>query len=368
MPTLAQRGSRSCILDTCALYGAIINTSSSVSVDLRPSWSIHDELAVHQVAHQRRHHVGLFVGVALVACVLHRQKAQPRAGDRPGRDDALPVQAGARVEPAFVERLGRVGANVGVHTKGLVHEQPFVTLYGTASVEQVSQRRSIRAVGMRAQGGLVKLLRVAEQHQVRRGVRDCQRVRQRHLPRLVHEQRVHAVLRFRTRPQPGGAGPDLAIALETPEHVAIVGGQNHAHIARVVHVVRVPAAYLSHRLNVQFLLIGGVKHAFQQVDDDLMAVGADAHALAVAYQFGNHARAGERLARAGRPLDGQHAERAARGDAPGGVTAASRPACGWVRRPDGAASATAGRGRQSTAHHRRCRYSPRDSRCPSAYS
>ena len=40
VPTLAP-GSRSCILKTCALYGAIIRISSSVSALFAPSLSIH---------------------------------------------------------------------------------------------------------------------------------------------------------------------------------------------------------------------------------------------------------------------------------------------------------------------------------------
>ena len=99
-----------------------------------------------------------------------------------------------------------------MHAPGLIQQQARVRRHGQMVAEDVLQRGHARAGGMGGLAGLGELLGVADQDEVpgRAGYQDAG---QRHLAGLVDKQRVHAALELRARPEPGGAGPDVQVAV-----------------------------------------------------------------------------------------------------------------------------------------------------------
>ncbi len=189
-------------------------------------------------------------------------------------------------------------------------------LDGLAVLEQVSQGRHPRAVRVGALGRLVQLLRVAQQYQVRPGVRDGENVGQRHLGRLVHEQHVDGTAGLLARPKPGSARPYLAGAGKLREHSGVVFLQSHPV---VVGIIRRIAADLPHGTDVEAPFLGGGQCRVEEIDDHLVAVGGDADARPILHQLADHPRGGKGLACAGRPLDGKDAEVPPSGDAQRGL-------------------------------------------------
>ena len=149
---------------------------------------------------------------------------------------------------------------------------------------------------------LLELPGVAQEDQAARGLRHKGRVRQGELPGLVDEQHVHGARHLGTAPEPGRSGreADGSVGQARANVVVAVRGGDLGSGAAVV-LVR--------------LLKGrdGEAHGasrparlFQQVADHLVAGGGDPDPLARLKEREDHARARERLPRAGRTLDGKH--------------------------------------------------------------
>jgi len=79
--------------------------------------------------------------------------------------------------------------------------------------EDVRQRGDVGAVGVGALLRLFELLGVAEQHEVVRGAREREHLRERHLAGLVDEQVVEPAHGVVARPQPRGAADHGAGAI-----------------------------------------------------------------------------------------------------------------------------------------------------------
>ena len=186
---------------------------------------------------------------------------------------------------------------------GLVQEQAAVGRDGLVLAEEVLERRDVGAVGMAALLRLLELLRVAEQDQALRRLRDREHVRQRHLPGLVDEQHVHGFAQLFARPQPAGAGDDIGPAASearrprrgcrsSPRCRRCGGVRPFAHLLQAADVCARSSAIsdtFSSRLRITLWL------------------SAVMPTLAGADQRGDHVRAGVRLAGAGRTLDRQDA-------------------------------------------------------------
>jgi len=67
----------------------------------------------------------------------------------------------------------------------------------------------VRALRVRALLRLFEVLRIAQQNDAPRGLRNGQHVREGHLPRLVDEEHVDGAVIVLARPLPGGARPDV---------------------------------------------------------------------------------------------------------------------------------------------------------------
>ena len=80
--------------------------------------------------------------------------------------------------------------------------------------EQVLQDRHLRLVRLRALRDLRQLVRVAEEDEVARDRADRDRVGERHLARLVHEQRVEEALEVLAREEPRRARDELELLVE----------------------------------------------------------------------------------------------------------------------------------------------------------
>ena len=124
-----------------------------------------------------------------VALVLHRQVPDPVAvRNRPLQRHR------SRLEPTLVERRRDELVHLRPHPVRLAEEQPHPLRHGLVPAEKVLQNRRIRALRMRSLRDLRELVRVAEQHDVPRRRPHSQHVRQRHLTRLVDEERVHRLV------------------------------------------------------------------------------------------------------------------------------------------------------------------------------
>ena len=127
-----------------------------------------------------------------------------------------------RLQPPFVEELGREAADRRMKPPRLLEEQPAVGGDGLMAVQQVMKGRDIRAFGMAALHGLVELLRIAEQHDGPGSLGDGQDIRQRHLRGLVDEQHIDRRRGIGPRPEPGRGRGDMARRADCRQQSRIV--------------------------------------------------------------------------------------------------------------------------------------------------
>ena len=150
---------------------------------------------------------------------------------------------------------------------------------------------------------LPELLRVAEQDDVARARPERERVGERHLPRLVDEQRVDDALHVFAREEPRGAGEQQHVLLRCGE-VRLVPRRRHE--VGLVQVALLQPAELEALLARRLLDLG------DEVVDRLVARRRDADATAEAHQAHDQPRAGVGLPRSGRALDHEVATAEAR--------------------------------------------------------
>jgi hypothetical protein len=128
---------------------------------------------------------------------------------RAGRVDAQVLAALDRLQAAVVGGAGDEAAHLGVHAPAAVEEDAAPGADGVVVPEHVLEHGGAGAVRVGALADVRQLLRVAEQDDVPRPLRDGDRVGQRHLARLVHEQAVDALALLLARPVPRGAGHEV---------------------------------------------------------------------------------------------------------------------------------------------------------------
>ena len=98
----------------------------------------------------------------------------------------------------------------GMKPPGLLEKQPAIGGDGLMAAQKVMKCRDIRALGMTAFHRLLKLLRIAEQHDGPGSLGDRQNVRQRHLRGLVDEEHIDRRRDVGPRPEPGRGPGDIA--------------------------------------------------------------------------------------------------------------------------------------------------------------
>ena len=145
---------------------------------------------------------------------------------------------------------------------------------------------------------LLELLGITEQHHAPRTRGDRQHVRERHLPRLVHEQHVRGLEGLIAGPQPGGAADDVSRAAESGQRGGVVGRFLDAGIGVLALLGDLPQT-----LDADLLFLGRLHDFPEQIRDHLVAHRADPHTLSRTHQVADHAGTGEGLARPGRALD-----------------------------------------------------------------
>ena len=131
----------------------------------------------------------------------------------PGRKRAPSAHLGRQQAPLVV-RLGRERADLRAQAPGVLEEDPALRRHGLVLAEQVLQDRHLRLVRLRALRDLRQLVRVAEEDEVARDRADRHRVGERHLARLVHEERVDEALEVLAREEPRRAGDELELVVE----------------------------------------------------------------------------------------------------------------------------------------------------------
>ena len=232
------------------------------------------------VADELGDRVGLLGRLVLVARV-RRPATQRMPG--PGRARPTPSSAcrsrpACGREAALVEHLRRERADVGVQPPGAVEEEAEVGRHRPAPPRRWPSADSLGARRVGALERLVQLLRVAEQHQARRGRRDGEGVGERHLPGLVDEQHVERCRRSpratRARPCRPTTSTSPAARASTQRRVVVEGLGRWRRSAR--HRCR--ASGRSAPSTPRSL--GRLGDRVEQVADHLVAVGGHADAPA----------------------------------------------------------------------------------------
>ena len=225
--------------------------------------------------------------------VLDREVAQPRPERRrPPRRDRR------RLEPALVELLRDVAADVRVEPVGALEEEAAVGRDGRVVAEQVPQHRGAAAGRVRPLDHLVELLRVADEHDVPRRRPHRERVGERDLPGLVDEEVV-----------------ERAVVLASEKSQAVPAARSQStHSSDVLDALdRARSSYYDSGLPALAFLqpaivepeLGGrvLDDASSRLWIALWLVEATPTRLAVREQVRDQPAGRPRLARAGRPLD-----------------------------------------------------------------
>jgi len=167
--------------------------------------------------------------------------------------------------------------------------------------QQVLERRALDALRVAPLLWLVQLLWIAEQHHAVRRARRGDRVRQRHLPRLVHEQHVHRCGHVRTGPEPRRATDDVGFSgLEQAQRLLVARDRSDTRR----HHTLVGGALLRDSDGC-IRVIGRARHLAEQIRDHGVTVRHHTHLLPLRDQGADHPRADVCLSRARRSLNRQ---------------------------------------------------------------
>ena len=144
------------------------------------------------------------------------------------------------------------------------------------AAEHVLQRRDVHAVRMTSLLRLLELLRIAEQHEISRRLRCGEHVRQRHLPRLVHEQHVDGVRAHPRAPTARRCRRARQRRRCAASSSASVGCLGNSQLLRVVLVGFGLVAALHNDVEPR----GFAPHRIEQIPDHLVTDRRDADSLA----------------------------------------------------------------------------------------
>ena len=171
-----------------------------------------------------------------------------------------------RLQATLVERLRDVGVHLRPQPPRVLEEEPAVRPHGLVLAEQMAEHRRLRARRVRALRDLRQLVRVAEEHEVPRRGADGDRVGERELPALVHEERVHVLVELRAREEPGRPREQLELVVE--HRVVRVGAVDEAVLVAPLPASLLPAAELVAGLE------RGLLEIVQELVDRLVAESA----------------------------------------------------------------------------------------------
>ena len=160
------------------------------------------------------------------------------------------------------------------------------------------ERRLLGPVRVHPLRHLRKLVGIAEQDERAGAASGGDRRGQRHLTRLVDEQRIHEALHFGRGEQPARAGGDRAAAR----------GQSLSDLLLcqdldAIRLCRLPFIRLLGDADQHPLFLGGLRDRVDHVRDGLVRARGDADPPSLPHEREDHARARVGLAGAGRPLD-----------------------------------------------------------------
>ena len=226
------------------------------------------------------------------ACSTARKTSPSPSRDAPPRARLGPL------EPAGVVGVGGEGGELGPQSPGLLEEDPAVGRHRPLVPEEVLEPGLLGLLGHRALGDLRELVRVAEEDEVARRVTDRDHVRERDLPRLVHDQRVEEALELRVHEEPRRARDELELRVE--QVLPSVRGVDEVALeARVL----VSARRLLAPAEAEALPRAPRRSiSAEQLADRLVAERSDADAAAGLHQRHRRLRALPRLPRPGRAL------------------------------------------------------------------
>ena len=198
------------------------------------------------------------------------------AEDEPvSRRDAPPRARLGPLEPPLVVRLGREGGDLRPQAPGVLEEDPALGRHRPLVAEQVLEHRHLRLLRLRALRDLRELVRVAEEDEVARRVTDRERVGERDLARLVHEERVEEAVEVRRTKSQRRARDELELRVE--QVLPAVRGVDEAALeARLL----VSARRLLAAVEREALLARLALDLAEELVDRLVAERGDADALA----------------------------------------------------------------------------------------
>src|SRR5579863_9597603 len=114
--------------------------------------------------------------------------------------DLLTLKACRRSQSVFIEELRCERRNLWMESPGLFEKESPVRGNGFVSPKQMFQGRFFRSFRMTPFERLVQLLRITEQHETLRRLRDGKNVRERHLARFINEQNIYRLKELVTGP------------------------------------------------------------------------------------------------------------------------------------------------------------------------
>jgi len=152
----------------------------------------------------------------------------------------------------------------------LGQEEAVVGLDRRRAVKKVMQRGHVRAFGMAPLHWLVELLRIAEQNDAPRSLRNRQNIRKRHLRGFVDEQNVDRACRVGPRPEPRRCAGDRSSVADRVEERLI------ACYAADGRVFGFSICRLLNALQVDARLPGRDRHVLEKLANDLVTVGRHA--------------------------------------------------------------------------------------------
>src|SRR5436190_4124297 len=126
--------------------------------------------------------------------MLYRHEPYANAADAIGSYELLQLKSGSRSQPALVEQLGGKPANCGGKSPRLGQKEPSVSSHGRRALKDVFESRYADTFRVCPLLRLLKLLGIPQQDDALATLRQCQDVRERHLPCLIHEENVYRLV------------------------------------------------------------------------------------------------------------------------------------------------------------------------------
>ena len=190
-------------------------------------------------------------------------------------------------ELAFVKRVGNELANFGTEPPRLVQKHAQRLGNDRVVLKQVLQRRTPCLTRMRPLNGLTQLPLIAKQNQVFCSPRHRQKVRQRHLTRLVHHQHIESPHQLGPSKAPSGCTHQLHTGLKVGRDARRCAVANRRLLGEK-RLLRI-GVHL-HRIQFHAGFIRRTRAGEHQVLYGLVRIRRDPHSFSVAQRRQDHAR------------------------------------------------------------------------------